>query len=236
MSNIISISNLHLSFGGRKILNGVNLQVSRGESLVIIGESGSGKSVLTKIIIGLMNSDLGTVKIDIPGNNKVLNFGVLFQNSALFDSITVWENISFNFKKRLNVSEKEAKKLAIDKLNMVKLSQDIADMFPLELSGGMKKRVALARAIVHSPQMIILDEPTSGLDPIVTDLISDIIIKLSNELNPTIITITHDIHSAFRIANKIAVLYYGKILFCGTIEEIKKTNNNYIKCLIKHAI
>ncbi|GHM58852.1 MAG: organic solvent ABC transporter ATP-binding protein [Candidatus Mesenet longicola] len=236
MSNIISISDLHLSFGGRKILDGINLQVSRGESLVIIGESGSGKSVLTKIIIGLMSPDLGTIKINIPGNNKVLNFGVLFQNSALFDSITVWENISFNFKKRLNVSEKEAKKLAIDKLNMVRLSRDTADMFPLELSGGMKKRVALARAIAHSPQMIILDEPTSGLDPIVTDLISDIIIKLSNELNPTIITITHDIHSAFRIANKIAVLYHGKILFCGTVEEIKKTNNNYIKCLIKHAV
>ncbi|WP_339048800.1 ABC transporter ATP-binding protein [Candidatus Mesenet endosymbiont of Phosphuga atrata] len=236
MSNIISISDLHLSFNGRKILDGINLQVSRGESLVIIGESGSGKSVLTKIIIGLMSPDLGTIKINIPGNNKVLNFGVLFQNSALFDSITVWENISFNFKKRLNVSEKEAKKLAIDKLNMVRLSRDTADMFPLELSGGMKKRVALARAIAHSPQMIILDEPTSGLDPIVTDLISDIIIKLSNELNSTIITITHDIHSAFRIANKIAVLYHGKILFCGTVEEIKKTNNNYIKNLIKHAV
>lgn len=117
----------------------------------------------------------------------------------------MWENISFNFKKRLNISEKETKKLAIDKLNMVKLSRDIADIFPLELSGGMKKRVALARAIAHSPQMIILDEPTSGLDPIVTDLISDIIIKLSNELNPTIITITHDIHSEFRIANRIYI-------------------------------
>lgn len=236
MSDIISISDLHLSFGNRKILNGINLQVSKGESLVIIGESGSGKSILTKIIIGLINPDLGIVRINVPNNNKTLNFGVLFQGSALFDSMTVWENISFNFKKRLNIDKKEAKKLAIDKLNMVKLSQDVADMFPLELSGGMKKRVALARAIAHNPQMIILDEPTSGLDPIVTDLINDIIIKLSNELNPTIITITHDIFSAFRIADRIAVLYHGEILFCDTVQEIKKANNNYIKSLIKHAI
>lgn len=236
MSSIISISDLHLFFGERKILDGINLQVSKGESLVIIGESGSGKSVLTKIIIGLISPDLGTVKVNIPDNNKILNFGVLFQNSALFDSMTVWENISFNFKRRLNVSQEEARKLAIGKLNMVKLSQDVANMFPLELSGGMKKRVALARAIAHSPQMIILDEPTSGLDPIVTDLISDIIIKLSNELNPTIITITHDIYSAFRIADRIAVLYHGKILFCGTVQEIKNVNNSYIKSLIKYAI
>ncbi len=236
MNNIISISDLYLSFNGRKVLNGIDLQISKGESIVIVGESGSGKSTLIRLIIGLITPDSGNIKIDNSNNNNILNFGVLFQNGALFDSMTVWENISFNFKKRLNVNKQKARKLAIDKLNMVHLSQDTADMFPLELSGGMRKRVALARAIAHDPQIIMLDEPTSGLDPIISDLISNIIIKLSHELNPTIITITHDIHSAFRIANRIAVLYHGRIIFCGTVQEIKKTNNCYIKDLIKYAI
>lgn len=226
---IISISNLSLFFNDKTILNNLNLDIPKGESLVILGGSGSGKSVLAKTIIGLLSPDLGSIKIN--SKNK---FGVLFQNSALFDYVTVWENISFNYKKRFNISKKEARQLAIEKLNDVGLEENIADMFPIELSGGMKKRVALARAIAHNPEIIILDEPTSGLDPIMSDIVNEIIIKLSKGLHPTIITITHDIYSAFRIADKIAVLYEGNIIFHGTVEEIQNTDNQYIKQFIHY--
>ncbi|BET31899.1 MULTISPECIES: ABC transporter ATP-binding protein [Wolbachia] len=228
---IISISNLSLSFDDRTVLKDLNFDILKGESLVILGGSGSGKSVLTKTIIGLLAPDSGSVKINSKSKNK---FGVLFQNSALFDYVTVWENISFNYKKRFNISKKEAKQLAIEKLNDVGLEESIADMFPIELSGGMKKRVALARAIAHNPEIIILDEPTSGLDPIMSDIVNEIIIKLSKDFNPTIITITHDIHSAFKIADKIAVLYEGEIISHGTVQEIQNTNNEYIKKFIHY--
>ncbi|QDH18150.1 ATP-binding cassette domain-containing protein [Wolbachia endosymbiont of Carposina sasakii] len=228
---IISILNLRLSFDDRTVLKDLNFDILKGESLVILGGSGSGKSVLTKTIIGLLAPDSGSVKINSKSKNK---FGVLFQNSALFDYVTVWENISFNYKKRFNISKKEAKQLAIEKLNDVGLEESIADMFPIELSGGMKKRVALARAIAHNPEIIILDEPTSGLDPIMSDIVNEIIIKLSRDLNPTIITITHDIHSAFKIADKIAVLYEGEIISHGTVQEIQNTNNEYIKKFIHY--
>ncbi|APR97905.1 ABC transporter ATP-binding protein [Wolbachia endosymbiont of Folsomia candida] len=230
-SPIISISNLNLSFNDKTILNDLSFDILKGESLVILGGSGSGKSVLTKIIIGLLAPDSGSIKIDSKKKNR---FGVLFQNSALFDYATVWENISFNYKKRFNISKKEAKLLAIEKLSDVGLEENIADMFPIELSGGMKKRVALARAIAHNPEIIILDEPTSGLDPIMSDIVNEIIIKLSNDLNPTIITITHDIHSAFKIADKIAVLYEGDIIFHGNVQEIHSTNNEYIQKFIRY--
>ncbi len=228
---IISILNLSLSFDDRTVLKDLNFDILKGESLVILGGSGSGKSVLTKTIIGLLAPDSGSVKINSKSKNK---FGVLFQNSALFDYVTVWENISFNYKKRFNISKKEAKQLAIEKLNDVGLEESIADMFPIELSGGMKKRVALARAIAHNPEIIILDEPTSGLDPIMSDIVNEIIIKLSRDLNPTIITFTHDIHSAFKIADKIAVLYEGEIISHGTVQEIQNTNNEYIKKFIHY--
>ncbi|KAB2978151.1 MULTISPECIES: ABC transporter ATP-binding protein [unclassified Wolbachia] len=228
---IISILNLSLSFDDRTVLKDLNFDILKGESLVILGGSGSGKSVLTKTIIGLLAPDSGSVKINSKSKNK---FGVLFQNSALFDYVTVWENISFNYKKRFNISKKEAKQLAIEKLNDVGLEESIADMFPIELSGGMKKRVALARAIAHNPEIIILDEPTSGLDPIMSDIVNEIIIKLSKDFNPTIITITHDIHSAFKIADKIAVLYEGEIISHGTVQEIQNTNNEYIKKFIHY--
>ncbi|WP_375316060.1 ABC transporter ATP-binding protein [Wolbachia endosymbiont (group A) of Colletes cunicularius] len=228
---IISILNLSLSFDDRTVLKDLSFDILKGESLVILGGSGSGKSVLTKTIIGLLAPDSGSVKINSKSKNK---FGVLFQNSALFDYVTVWENISFNYKKRFNISKKEAKQLAIEKLNDVGLEESIADMFPIELSGGMKKRVALARAIAHNPEIIILDEPTSGLDPIMSDIVNEIIVKLSRDLNPTIITITHDIHSAFKIADKIAVLYEGEIISHGTVQEIQNTNNEYIKKFIRY--
>lgn len=228
---IISISNLNLSFDERTVLKDLSFDILKGESLVILGGSGSGKSVLIKTIIGLVTPDSGSIKINSKSKNK---FGVLFQNSALFDYVTVWENISFNYKNRFNISKKEAKQLAIEKLNDVGLEENIADMFPIELSGGMKKRVALARAIAHNPEIIVLDEPTSGLDPIMSDMVNEIIIKLSKDFNPTIITITHDIHSAFKIADKIAVLYEGNIIYHGTVQEIQNTNNEYIKKFIHY--
>ncbi|WP_265016718.1 ABC transporter ATP-binding protein [Wolbachia endosymbiont (group A) of Andrena dorsata] len=228
---IISILSLSLSFDDRTVLKDLSFDILKGESLVILGGSGSGKSVLTKTIIGLLAPDSGSVKINSKSKNK---FGVLFQNSALFDYVTVWENISFNYKKRFNISKKEAKQLAIEKLNDVGLEESIADMFPIELSGGMKKRVALARAIAHNPEIIVLDEPTSGLDPIMSDIVNEIIIKLSKDLNTTIITITHDIHSAFKIADKIAVLHEGEIISHGTVQEIQNTNNEYIKKFIRY--
>ncbi|QIT36017.1 ABC transporter ATP-binding protein [Wolbachia endosymbiont of Brugia pahangi] len=231
-SPIISISNLHLFFNDKIILNDISLDILKGESLVILGSSGSGKSVLTKTIIGLLAPDLGSIKINSKSKNK---FGVLFQNSALFDHVAVWENISFNYRKRFNISKKEAKQLAIEKLNDVGLEKNIADMFPIELSGGMKKRVALARAIAHNPEIIMLDEPTSGLDPIMSDIVKETIVKLSKDPSPTIITITHDIHDAFKIADKIAVLYEGSIISHGTVQEIKNTKNEYIKKFIRYV-
>ncbi len=231
-SLIISISNLSLSFDDKTILNNISFDIFKGESLVILGGSGSGKSVLTKTIIGLLTPDSGSIKINSKSKNK---FGVLFQNSALFDYVTVWENISFNYTKRFNINKKEAKQLAIEKLSDVGLEKNIADMFPIELSGGMKKRVALARAIAHTPEIIVLDEPTSGLDPIMSDTVNEIIMKLSKDLNPTIITITHDIHSAFKIADKIAVLYEGSIISHGTVQEIKNTKNEYVRKFIRYV-
>ncbi|MGL9688761.1 MAG: ABC transporter ATP-binding protein [Wolbachia sp.] len=231
-SPIISISNLSLSFDDKTILNNISFDIFKGESLVILGGSGSGKSVLTKTIIGLLTPDSGSIKINSKSKNK---FGVLFQNSALFDYVTVWENISFNYTKRFNINKKEAKQLAIEKLSDVGLEKNIADMFPIELSGGMKKRVALARAIAHNPEIIVLDEPTSGLDPIMSDTVNEIIMKLSKDLNPTIITITHDIHSAFKIADKIAVLYEGSIISHGTVQEIKNTKNEYVRKFILYV-
>ncbi|MGL9732096.1 MAG: ABC transporter ATP-binding protein [Wolbachia sp.] len=231
-SPIISISNLSLSFDDKTILNNISFDIFKGESLVILGGSGSGKSVLIKTIIGLLTPDSGSIKINSKSKNK---FGVLFQNSALFDYVTVWENISFNYTKRFNINKKEAKQLAIEKLSDVGLEKNIADMFPIELSGGMKKRVALARAIAHNPETIVLDEPTSGLDPIMSDTVNEIIMKLSKDLNPTIITITHDIHSAFKIADKIAVLYNGSIISYGTVQEIKNTKNEYVRKFIRYV-
>ncbi|MDN5248283.1 MAG: ATP-binding cassette domain-containing protein [Wolbachia endosymbiont of Tyrophagus putrescentiae] len=230
---IISMSNLNVFFGDKTILDNLNVDILKGESLVILGGSGSGKSVFAKTIIGLLLPDSGTIKIN--SKSKKNRFGVLFQNSALFDYITVWENVLFNYKKRFNISKKEARLLAIEKLKDVGLEENIANMFPIELSGGMKKRVALARAIAHNPEIIVLDEPTSGLDPIMSDLVNEIIMKLSKDLKPTIITITHDIYSALKIADKIAVLKEGSIIFHGSVKEIRCTDNQYVRQFIQYV-
>lgn len=234
----IKVENLHKSFGDKVVLDGVSLEVKKGESLVVIGGSGTGKSVLIKTILGILTPDQGKIFIDgeevKKASRKVkekfhAKFGMLFQGGALFDSLTVWENISFRLRNRERVNREDAKALAIKKLAQVGLSAEVADLYPSELSGGMQKRVALARAIAAEPEIIFFDEPTTGLDPIMADVINDLIVKCSKELGATTITITHDMHSAKKIGNKLAMIYKGKIIWYGDAKDIDNSGNEYVE-------
>lgn len=236
----MEITNLEKSFGEKRVLKNVNLQVKPGESVVIIGGSGSGKSVLLKSILGLLDPSSGCIKIDgqetthlkEKGRYELMKkFGMLFQGGALFDSMPIWENICF-VQRQEGMSEKEAKVLAIEKLGMVGLQPHVADQRPSELSGGMQKRVSLARAISLEPEIIFYDEPTTGLDPITSDVINDLIIKMRDELGCTSITITHDMHSAYKIADRMAMLYQGEIIAEGTVKEIQNSKNPYVQQFI----
>ncbi len=233
---MIEVSGLHKSFGAHHVLRGVDLVVEDGQSMVVIGGSGSGKSVLIKHIIGLLKPDEGFVAIDGEDITKLdarhlhevrKKFGMLFQGAALFDSMTVWENVSFALM-RSGMKSKEAKEVAVEKLRLVGLT-GVEDLMPAELSGGMRKRVGLARAIAHQPQILLYDEPTTGIDPIMADAINDLIIKMREELRVTSVTITHDMQSAYKIADRIAFLYQGSIIETGTPEEIKNTSNPYTR-------
>lgn len=237
MSSEISIRNLTKSFGEKQVLTGVNLDVKKGESLVILGGSGSGKSVLIKIISTLLPATSGSIKIDgIEVNNissrerdKLMEkFGFLFQGGALFDSLRVWENVAFRLLYQKKMNKNEARKIAIQKLKSVGLSEKTADLYPSELSGGMQKRASLARAIATNPEIIFFDEPTTGLDPIMADVINDLIIANSKELGATTITITHDMNSARKIADKIAMLYEGKIIWFGDVKDMYNSGNAYL--------
>lgn len=233
----IKVENLTKSFGSKKILRGINFEVKEGESLVILGGSGSGKSVCIKIITKLMEMSSGTVTIDGANLSKMneketsklmSKIGFLFQGGALFDSLKIWENVAFRLMNYEKINRKHAKEIAIEKLKLVGLSKDVADLYPSELSGGMQKRAALARAIAISPEIIFFDEPTTGLDPIMADVINDLIIKNSKELGATTVTITHDMHSARRIADKVAMLYEGEIIWFGDIKDIDKSKNEFV--------
>ena len=237
---MIEITNLFKSFGSLQVLRGVNLSVEKGESMTVIGGSGSGKSVLIKHIIGLLFPDRGQVSVD----GQVLNnldeeglndvrkkFGMLFQGAALFDSLTVWENVGFGLKQHTKMSDKEIRAIATQKLALVGL-KDVEDKMPVDLSGGMKKRVGLARAIAMDPQIILYDEPTTGLDPITADAINDLILGLRKKLGVTSVAITHDMHSAYKISDRIAMLYKGEIQEIGTPDEIKGTTNPIVKQFI----
>ncbi|VAX34146.1 Phospholipid ABC transporter ATP-binding protein MlaF [hydrothermal vent metagenome] len=237
---MIKIEDLYKSFGDKKVLRGVNLEVEPGESMVVIGGSGSGKSVLIKHIIGLLKPDSGRVIIkgvDISSlKERELydvrkTFGMLFQGAALFDSLTVWENVAFTLLRHGKISAEEARNIASAKLRLVGLS-GVEDLMPSELSGGMRKRVGLARAIAHEPEVILYDEPTTGLDPIMADAINDLIIELRERLHVTSIAITHDMKSAYKIADRIAMLYEGKIIGVGSPEEIKNTSNPVVRQFI----
>jgi phospholipid/cholesterol/gamma-HCH transport system ATP-binding protein len=238
---MIEISKVHKSFGQKQVLSGVDLNIKKGESMVIIGGSGSGKSVLMKHIIGLLRPDNGSVKIngsdiahiDEKGLYEIRKkFGMLFQGAALFDSMKVWENVSFVLLREKKLGEKKAKETAIEKLKMVGLT-GVEDLMPSELSGGMKKRVGLARAIAHEPEILLYDEPTTGLDPIMADAINDLIIEMNKRLSVTSVTITHDMHSAYKIADRISMLYEGRIIETGTPDEIIHTKNRVVRQFIE---
>jgi phospholipid/cholesterol/gamma-HCH transport system ATP-binding protein len=230
---MIEIENLHKSFGDNKVLDGVNLKIEKGETIVIIGRSGCGKSVLLKHIIGLLKPDSGKIFIDgediTSYNNEKLyelrqRFGMLFQASALFDSLTVEENVGLGLREHKLLPEEKIKEKVQEKLRIVGLS-GVEDLRPAELSGGMKKRVGLARAIAMDPEFVLYDEPTTGLDPIMADAINDLIIDLRNKLSITSIAVTHDIVSASKIADRMAMLYQGKIIFVGTPDAIKNSGD-----------
>lgn len=243
MINKIEIRNLCKSFGNKVVLNNLNLDIKEKESLVILGKSGSGKSVLIKNISTLMNPDSGSIKIDgqeitnlkEADKFKLMNkFGYLFQGGALFDSISVWENVAFKLLNNEKMNRKKAKDMAIEKLNIVDLDASIADLSPAELSGGMQKRVSLARAICSNPEIIFFDEPTTGLDPITSETINNLIVKTVKIVGATAVTITHDIHSAKVISDRIVLLNEGKICWEGDKNTIDTTDNELVrKFLVK---
>ena len=240
MIHVIEIVNLHKAFNKKHVLQGVNLHVERGETMVVIGGSGSGKSVLIKHVIGLLMPDEGSIIVDgVDISNLSENdmnelrkkYGMLFQGAALFDSLTVWENVGFSLMQHTRLSKEEIKEKAKQKLEMVGL-KGVEELMPSELSGGMRKRVGLARAIAIEPQIILYDEPTTGLDPIMADAINDLIIEMKKRLNVTSIAITHDMVSAYKIADKIAMLYEGRIQEVGTPDEIKRSVNPIVRQFI----
>jgi phospholipid/cholesterol/gamma-HCH transport system ATP-binding protein len=237
---MIKIINLHKSFGKNQVLRGIDLTIEKGESMVVIGGSGSGKSVLLKHIIGILRPDAGKVLIDGIDLARLKEselyevrkkFGMLFQMSALFDSMTVWENVGFALHRNKSMHDKEIKTRASEKLKLVGLS-GVENLMPAELSGGMKKRVGLARAIAHEPEILLYDEPTTGLDPIMADAINELIIEMKNTLSVTSVAITHDMNSAYKIADRIAMLYEGRIIDTGSPDEIKNTSNPVVRQFI----
>jgi phospholipid/cholesterol/gamma-HCH transport system ATP-binding protein len=237
----IRVVNLHKSFGKNYVLKGCDLEVKEGESMVVIGGSGSGKTVLIKCIIGLLRPDRGEIYIDgqeiTSLSERRMNeirkkFGMLFQGGALFDSLRVWENVGFGLRQHTQLNEEEIRRIAYEKLRLVGL-KDIEDLMPSELSGGMKKRVSLARAIAMEPEILLYDEPTTGIDPIMADAINELIVRMREKLNVTSVAITHDMKSAYQIADRIAMLYEGKIIEVGNLGEIKNSPNPIVQQFIQ---
>ena len=240
---MIEIINLSKSFGSNKVLEDLNLIINSGETMVIIGRSGCGKSVLLKHTIGLLKPDFGQVIIDGADVGRMddkqldrlrLTFGMLFQGAALFDSLTVYENVSFALREHTDTPESDIRKKVAISLAMVGL-KDIEELMPAELSGGMRKRVGLARAICNDPKIILYDEPTTGVDPIGADAINELIIDLNKKLKVTSIVVTHDMVSAYKIADRIAMLYNGKIVEVGPVKQIKNTKDPLVKQFITGA-
>ncbi|GAA6162731.1 ATP-binding cassette domain-containing protein [Pelagimonas sp. KU-00592-HH] len=232
---MITFDNVHKAFGPKKVLRGVNLHVPKGESMVIIGGSGTGKSVTLKCVLGLLSPDQGTITVDGKDATKgdrdafLARFGMLFQGGALFDSLTVWQNVAFRLLRgSLKRPKDEARDIAIEKLRRVGLTPDVADLFPSELSGGMQKRVGLARAIAAEPEIIFFDEPTTGLDPIMSGVINDLIREIVVEMGATAMTITHDMSSVRAIADKVAMLHDGVIQWTGPVADMDNSGDPYL--------
>jgi phospholipid/cholesterol/gamma-HCH transport system ATP-binding protein len=237
----ISLRGVTKAFGAKQVLRGIDLDVATGESVVVIGGSGTGKSVLLKCILGLMRPDSGSIKVDgeettglsVSGRAQVMRkFGMLFQGGALFDSLRVWQNVAFGPIQSDGMAPAKAKELALAKLANVGLGPEIGELYPSELSGGMQKRVALARAIAREPEIIFFDEPTTGLDPIMADVINELIVKCVHELGATTISITHDMASARKIGHRLAMLHDGKLIWQGPVEDIDHCGNAHVEQFI----
>ena len=245
MAPVIEVAELTKSFGNNHVLTGISLRLQKGESYVIIGGSGSGKSVLFKCILGILEPTSGIVKINgknivnVPEKERLkvlLKCGILYQGGALFDSLNVLDNISFGLVYGLNWSVKNAREVAIEKLKSVNLNTDILYKYPSELSGGMQKRVALARAIATSPDIIFFDEPTTGLDPITSGMINELIVKCTKEMNISALSITHDINSLRHISDRVGLLFKGKLIWEGTNQELWTTDDPYIQQFITGSL
>ena len=233
----ISVRGLTKSFGRKRVLDGLDIDCATGESLVVIGGSGTGKSVLVKCILGLLEPERGSIRIDgietvglrrVARERMMQKSGMLFQGSALFDSLSVWKNVAFGLIEGRGMDRLAAKEVALAKLAAVGLAPEAGDLRPAELSGGMQKRVALARAIAAEPEIIFFDEPTTGLDPIMADVINDLIVKCVREVGTTAISITHDMVSARKIADRIAMLHGGRIVWHGAAGEIDRSGNPFV--------
>ncbi|MEM8577519.1 MAG: ATP-binding cassette domain-containing protein [Pseudomonadota bacterium] len=233
---MIELENVHKSFGDNHVLRGVDLSVARGTSMVIIGGSGTGKSITIKSILGLVPPDSGTIRVDGQDVGQagdrdafLARFGMLFQGAALFDSLPVWQNVAFRLLRgALKRPRAEARAIAVDKLRRVGLGPEVADRLPAELSGGMQKRVGLARAIAAEPEIIFFDEPTTGLDPIMSGVINDLIREIVTEMGATAITITHDMSSVRAIADNVAMLHGGKIRWTGPVAQMDSAEDPYL--------
>lgn len=233
----IELRGVKKSFGRKLVLDGVNLSIQPGDSIVIIGGSGTGKSVTIKCVLGILRPDAGSIKVEgqevtgLHGRNRdayLRKFGMLFQGAALFDSLPVWENVAFGLIQGHGISRRRAREIAMEKLAKVGLGADVANLSPAELSGGMQKRVGLARAIAADPEIIFFDEPTTGLDPIMADIINNLIATTVRDLGVTALSITHDIGSARKISNRVAMLYKGKIIWDGATAEMDHSGNPYL--------
>ncbi|MFN0190456.1 MAG: ABC transporter ATP-binding protein [Aestuariivirga sp.] len=237
MTPHIELKDVRKSFGPKQVLRGLSISVNKGRSLVVIGGSGTGKSVMLKCILGIIRPDSGEINVGgesvvgLRGTERdqfLARFGMLFQGSALFDSLSVWENVAFGLTHGRGVARSVAKDVAIDKLAQVGLTSDVGALYPAELSGGMQKRVALARAIAADPEIIFFDEPTTGLDPIMADVINNLIVDCVKRLGATTISITHDMASARKIADDIAMIHRGEIIWQGEANQVNRSGNAYV--------
>jgi phospholipid/cholesterol/gamma-HCH transport system ATP-binding protein len=233
----VELRGVRKRFGSKVVLDGLDLSLARGESLVVIGGSGTGKSVMIKCVLGILHPDAGQIFVDgkevtrLRGRAReqmLRKFAMLFQGAALFDSLPVWENVAFGLIQGRGIARRKARDIAIEKLAKVGMGAEVANLSPAELSGGMQKRVGLARAIASDPEIIFFDEPTTGLDPIMADVINDLIVSTVEDLGVTTLSITHDMASARKISDRIAMLYKGKIIWQGPTDQIDNSGNEFV--------